>query len=219
MSPRRFKLLAILSLLACLTFIALWPISYRGDRALHWGEASRLTLTRGQIVLQWPVRDRYARFIDGSPGWNVFGFSWIGNEMIVPNVSIPAVEFREIGQPSINLQIVSTYRNRKPPLILCGTVSTITGLQFVVLGRETGVPIWLLVAMAMILPAKWLLRARRQRRLALVGLCRVCHYDLRASTDRCPECGTAFVRRRRSREVDSSPPTTAAPLPSHGSES
>ena len=53
------------------------------------------------------------------------------------------------------------------------------------------VPHWFLVICAVMLPVSWLVtRYRRHRRTELrPGYC-VCGYDLRATLDRCPECGT-----------------------------
>jgi hypothetical protein len=57
------------------------------------------------------------------------------------------------------------------------------------------------------MPAAWLVlyltRVRQQRRRVREGLCRACGYDLRATPDRCPECGTMTpeVRGQRRREV------------------
>jgi hypothetical protein len=55
------------------------------------------------------------------------------------------------------------------------------------------IPLWLPVLATAILPALWLRNWRQRDRLAhLRRLCLKCGYDLRASKERCPECGTAI---------------------------
>ena len=73
------------------------------------------------------------------------------------------------------------------------------GSHDVVIGtlRYLRMPYWLLILTTGILPFAYFVRAgllRRQQRLARSkGLCRQCGYDLRASKERCPECGTAIT--------------------------
>jgi hypothetical protein len=51
--------------------------------------------------------------------------------------------------------------------------------------------LWPVVAVTGLLPGLSLYHTLRRRHLAArVGLCRVCGYDLRATPQRCPECGT-----------------------------
>ena len=50
-------------------------------------------------------------------------------------------------------------------------------------------PLWFLTSSAAALPFYWWVRRLVARRKVWLGLCLVCSYDLRATPDRCPECG------------------------------
>jgi hypothetical protein len=55
--------------------------------------------------------------------------------------------------------------------------------------REFATPTWLFALLAGLLPACRLATARRSRKHRRLGCCPLCGYDLRATPDRCPECG------------------------------
>jgi len=75
-------------------------------------------------------------------------------------------------------------------------------LQWSAYERAFEVPHWSIALLTAILPALTLRRTWLRRRRSRAGLCHRCGYDLRASPDRCPECGAA--------------PTAAADSPAGG---
>lgn len=82
-----------------------------------------------------------------------------------------------------------------PPVQLAGGGTLRTELR--VEGVSFGVPYWFVVAFCLVQPS-WLtsraaathLQTRKRRWRAERHLCMSCGYDLRATPDRCPECGT-----------------------------
>jgi hypothetical protein len=68
-------------------------------------------------------------------------------------------------------------------------------------------PHWSLALLFTIAPLTWLIR--RLRRATPAGLCPTCGYDLRATPDRCPECGNASGITTANAERPSSPVLSA----------
>lgn len=60
-------------------------------------------------------------------------------------------------------------------------------------------PPWVACALLLIAPLIW--SAHRWLRRSAKGFCRQCGYDLRASRDRCPECGTPVPVKQKSESL------------------
>jgi len=68
---------------------------------------------------------------------------------------------------------------------LLGFYTENLGLGFLgMTGRLFAIPDWFLIVLGLV-PQLWRIRKRRPR----IGHCASCGYDLRATPDRCPECG------------------------------
>jgi hypothetical protein len=59
--------------------------------------------------------------------------------------------------------------------------------------KSVTIPFWALALIALIMPSFWLAKALHRGKMINPGTCTKCGYDLRASHERCPECGTPIV--------------------------
>jgi hypothetical protein len=117
--------------------------------------------------------DRSGPTMKSSPGDYITTETFVVSNPWTP----PAHEFLGIGWES------RTWTAGPPMYVRPGTV------------RFTRVvlPLWLVTMACAILPARWIYQRAVARRRKREGHCPACGYDLRASKERCPECGKPIV--------------------------
>jgi hypothetical protein len=170
MSSRLLNLLTLVSLLLCVAVAALWVRSYWVFDQLQHPSGRRyvgVTSLRGRLAVQVVTLN--------VPIW-VSTWDWATRPAASQGDGAYEWQFMGFGFGHGTMQLAGA-----------------TGTE----GIYTA-PHWaLLVTSAVPAGLAWALRRRRrtrQRRLAQ-RLCLSCGYDLRATPGRCPECGTAAVRK------------------------
>jgi hypothetical protein len=201
---RLFTLCSIVSLLLCLAVCVLWVRSYWVVESLRhsWlsaGSDAMRSVTRfagtregrAAVSVDWV---NWRREPDGPLERRHPGARW----QLLQSVA------RSQQQAANARGFVSVRTNILPPMpplrgrSFAGFSLTHEGTakQYVDTGRyAVTAPCWSLAAATAACPAVWAASWRRRRRgrlmaLARQGICPTCGYDLRASRERCPECGT-----------------------------
>lgn len=176
--------LTLFCLLLCLSLAALWARSHAARdwvRFHHVSRAGTVRVDRGEF-LTYPGVLMFSKYAtvhtDPPPGLRQRlarhdGVEW---ETLVPlKPWVPP----EPARRSHRLGFV--YQKRSAQSFAAPTTAATT----------LSAPFWALVIPPALPPAVWLVRRIRGRRRTGRGLCATCGYDLRASPERCPECGTA----------------------------
>jgi hypothetical protein len=164
---RLFTLCSAVSLVLCVAVLAVWGASYRVQFGTSWTEPKRLSnigVTRGTL---------FASEVLNPPGYaGTFGSPYGRRTAVVrpptplTTTNLLTAEWRFAG---------FEYLDRSPPRSF----------------RRVAVPCWALAMALAAAPALWYRRRRTKLAGERAGLCPACGYDLRATPDRCPECGAA----------------------------
>jgi hypothetical protein len=181
MARRLFSVLSPMSLLMCVATVTLWFRSEFVADELLWNRLSPhrswdATCNYGLFIFQpspWPA--------GAPPGWAHYAYppsilleTYGGDFLSRHGFSIC---FSTTGFPHIIDATAS-------PII----VETTTGVDGDGLLSSLTFPLWAPVLLFVLLPGAWLIMFFK--RSPPSGRCSKCGYDLRATPDRCPECGT-----------------------------
>ena len=181
MKRRLFNLAVGLSLVLCVATVAVWVRSYFATESFGWASLER-NATTGDVVQR-------AYAIMWGRGSIAFGYLRTKYDSGYSGLAkVPSGwEFRRY-DPAPPSLAGTPLPNDRLNVRFAGFQLRDTDFGWM-LARQLVVPLWIFL-FAAIVPVLW---GRRRRRQRSGRLCASCGYDLRATPDRCPECGAAAV--------------------------
>jgi len=191
-----FNGLAAVSLLLFLATVGLWVRSFWVaedlDQFRYWTTATGVEYIRRGF---WDGRGRVALYWGSgrtppATGWT----RWIASL----SQEKPYLKYRQFS-PTNNYPLLSPEKTMTHALGFGYYESPPVGTgNFRGVKRAVTVPFYALAAATSILPLFWV-RSRWQRQRRFRDVCKCCGYDLRATPDRCPECGTVPANHKNSK--------------------
>ena len=181
--------LSAFSLLLCISLFILWVASYWMD---YWASKPRASFP----APVWPWRGSlcFGKLSAETPATTFFGLP--PGALQGPPQPVPHSPLAELyAHPSSDWQrypawTILGFGEERGAVVPPGGFAANGILPRVVIPyRIWLIPFWFPTAITAILPSMWAFRTLRARWRIRRGLCHNCRYDLRASPERCPECG------------------------------
>jgi hypothetical protein len=183
MRQRLYNLITVVSLVLCIAALTAWlrsvhhydRIDYtRVDRSQRFHRTWIVTSNAGQCTFGRVIFALNQPAANPHPGWEVQSSARSTSPLLM--------------WPPYRASAFSTefsFASRTPTgMSVFGTAGSFTDWQEVF-------PHWVAVVLFLVVPAIRCTRWLRRRRAERAGHCPRCGYDLRATPDRCPECGAS----------------------------
>jgi hypothetical protein len=174
----RIDILAFLSLALCLALIVVWVGTIRGAWTVTWADGP--DVLRGVRAHRGAVSFARVTFRSAPQPWDP---KWRLSDVL-------SWRTRAGGHGDVPAAFGFDFYDEHPAtnnvMFSAGTLSF----------RVAFVPLWAPVVLTGLLPLLRLRRALYRRGARRRGLCAQCGYDLRATPERCPECGAVPVAAR-----------------------
>ena len=198
MTPRLLNLLTLLSLLPGAAACVLWVRSYWVRDTLTWArdgvvtspqlEDTHRACSAANVVCAYGgihVGRTQVRTGQFAAGWPPSGFSHTHSDDVD---GYPALDASPAGETNIGSMFMWTWGGFQ--LVSADDSAGQPDPIYRLSHRSATFPLWLPTSLS---AAATVGLCRRLRRIRIPGHCPRCGYDLRATPDRCPECGTAAV--------------------------
>jgi hypothetical protein len=185
--PRASKFASSLSAVLFVTTCIFWVRSYFVVDELAWERPNLVSPQDGPYM--WTAETKNGRFSAGrltefgflTPEKGYHSFRTSGGMGVDRNGLGFAIHFDRSGiKYVINVSPNGVFTDVGPRY--CAGDGSIDQLEF---------PCWVPALLFAVFPARRVVRAVRHSRRTRLGFCPSCGYDLRATPDRCPECGAA----------------------------
>ena len=172
-----FRLIRFASLLILICGTLLWVTSYWRQGVFYYESAYRRPMGSRRLLHVMVIRGRlHAGYVadvrtQESPG------SWVPRSM--------GLKMKPFEPPLPPVRVSDLWR-----ILRVARFQEYPRKQGHVRELTIVMPFWIVVAVSSVLPATSVVAGARRRRRLRSGKCAQCGYDLRASAEVCPECGT-----------------------------
>ena len=173
---RLFNLLVIVSLVLCVATVVLWTWT----RMLHRPVPFAIGYDGWTFLAQVCASDSGVHFYVERRPFSQDGFSQDKLSLERADYVLDVDQYGKYGFRWSKLGIVVAHLGKLTRIAFDFEVFAFTAVV---------IPYWCVLAPALVPPVLRLRAILRQQRHRRQGLCPACGYDLRATPDRCPECG------------------------------